>query len=214
MIRPVRPADEAQLGEIAFLTGFFGESAGRYFPEPQLFADLWIKPYLRLHQNVSFVAEVEGVLVGYILGGVDQAEYERALHHVILTKVIPGLILARYQRPWAALPYLLRTLIYPTPHASFKLYPAHLHLNLRPDSRGLGTGGALLDTFLARLTELGIPGVQLSTTDQNVAALALYRKAGFHIAAYRVSPLWRPWLGHSAEHLCLARSLRRVESRR
>lgn len=199
------------MGEIAFLTGFFGETAARYFADRQLFADLWVRPYLRLTPNVSLVAEVDGVVMGYVLGAVNQAEYASELYRVIALGVIPGVVTMRYRQPLSAVPYLLRTLLYPSPHASETLYPAHLHINLRPEARGLGLGRALLAAFLDGLRRRGVPGVQLSTTDQNVAALKLYRQQGFHIAAYRTTPLWTPWLGKPAQHLCLARSLSRLE---
>ena len=131
--------------------------------------------------------------------------YRQALGRVVADTVIPGLLTRRYRRPHSAVPYLLRSLRFPSPHASETEFPAHLHLNLLSGARGLGLGHGLLQSFLDRLQELGIPGVQLSTTDENVAALGLYRKAGFSVAAVEQTPLWTPWLGHPARHLCLVR---------
>lgn len=201
----MRPADEARLGEIAYLTGFFGGSAERYFPDPQLFADLWMRAYFRLPDSVGFVAQVSGDVIGYIIGSVDERAYRRALVRVVVDTVLPGLLSRRYRRPLAALPYLLRSLRYPSPHVSVGEFPAHLHLNLLPTSRGLGLGDNLLQGFLQRLRERGVPGVQLSTTDENVAALGLYRKAGFSVAAAEQTQLWTPWLGRPARQLCLVR---------
>lgn len=45
--------------------------------------------------------------------------------------------------------------------------------------RGAGIGRALLDATLAELTRLGAPRVLLSTAEQNVAAQALFARAGF-----------------------------------
>ena len=44
-VRPLRPADFAAVAEVAYDTGFFGESAARYFPDAALFGDLWAGPY-------------------------------------------------------------------------------------------------------------------------------------------------------------------------
>lgn len=209
LIRPARPGDEARLGEIAYLTGFFGDSAQAYFPDRQLFADLWVRPYLRLDHNVSFVAQVGAEVVGYILGSVNEAEYRRVLLRDLAGTVLPGALIRRYRRPLSGLPYLTRTLLYPSPHAPEAEFPAHLHLNLLPQTRGLGLGRALLLTFLQRLTDLGVPGVQLSTTDRNRSALGLYRTAGFVVAASRQTRLWTPWLSAPVRQLCLTRPLAR-----
>ncbi|QLG13193.1 GNAT family N-acetyltransferase (plasmid) [Deinococcus sp. D7000] len=207
LIRPVRPADETRLGEIAYRTGFFGDSAGLYFPDAQLFADLWMRAYFRLPGAVGFAAQVDGEVIGYIVGAVDEAAYRRAVARVVGGTALPGLLTRRYTRPWKALPYLIRSLRFPSPHASETDFPAHLHLNLLPQSRGLGLGRGLLRAFLERLGELNVPGVQLSTTDQNVAALGLYEAAGFRVAASKESGLWTPWLGHPARQLCLVRRI-------
>lgn len=207
VIRPVRPSDETRLGQIAYQTGFFGDSAERYFPDPQLFADLWVRAYFRLPGAVGSVAQVDGEVIGYIVGAVDGAAYRRALGRVIVDTVLPGLITRRYTRPLAALPYLTRSLRFPSPHAAETDFPAHLHLNLLPQSRGLGLGRGLLQAFLDQLRERGVPGVQLSTTDQNGAALRLYAQAGFTVADTAETGLWTPWLGHPARQLCLVRRI-------
>ncbi|CAM3245679.1 Ribosomal protein S18 acetylase RimI-like enzyme [Deinococcus saxicola] len=201
------PTDEARLGEIAYLTGFFGDSAGTYFPDPQLFADLWVRAYFRLPVSVGYVAQVDGDVIGYIIGSLNEAKYRQALGRVLADMVLPGLLTRRYTRPLSGLPYLIRTLRYPSPHASETDFPAHLHLNLLPQSRGLGLGRGLLQRYLGRLRELGVPGVQLSTTDENAAALGLYREAGFTVAVSEQTELWTPWLGHPARQMCLTCAL-------
>ncbi|WP_254843166.1 GNAT family N-acetyltransferase [Deinococcus marmoris] len=203
LIRPMQPTDEARLGEIAYQTGFFGASAETYFPDPQLFADLWVRTYFRLPDSVGYVAQVGGDVIGYIVGSLNEAAYRRVLGRVVADTVLPGVLTRRYARPLAALPYLIRTLRYPSPHASETGFPAHLHLNLLPQSRGLGLGRGLLQRYLERLRELGVPGVQLSTTDENEAALGLYRTAGFTVAASEQTELWTPWLGRPARQMSL-----------
>ncbi|WP_245969397.1 GNAT family N-acetyltransferase [Calidithermus roseus] len=57
---------------------------------------------------------------------------------------------------------------------------------------------------LGCLRARGVSGVQLSTTEENTTALALYRKIGFQEYARWESPLWTPWLGRPVVHLTLA----------
>lgn len=204
-IRPLRPEDEAAVGRIAFETGYFGDSAKRYFPAPALFALLWVGPYFEPGVGLGFVAERGGEVLGYIVGAADPAAYRRALVRVVVRRVwrvLPGP--ARLLR---CLVYLTRAARLGTPHGDEALYPAHLHLNLRPSSRGLGLGGALLRAYLDELEARGVPGVQLSTTTENRAAVALYEKQGLTVLTARASALWAPWLGRPATHLLMVRTL-------
>lgn len=206
-VRPLRPSDEAALGLIAYETGFFGDSAQRYFPDAALFADLWVRPYLQGAGAACFVAVgPDDEMLGYVLGSSTPARYRRALWEA-LRRLWP-----RLRRPDPALRASLRHLVrlarFPGPHADERRYPAHLHLNLLTQARGRGVGGALLSAHLEALRGLGVPGVQLSTTTENRAALRLYRGFGFQEVGRRVSPLWAPWLGHPAEHVVMALGLR------
>ena len=205
VIRPVRGDDEAVVGQIAFQTGFFGDSAARYFPAPRLFALLWVGPYFHGAGQAGYVAEQGSRVLGYVLGAPEPGRYRRALWRVING----GL-----WRAWPAPEPLLRCLAYlgraarfPPAHADWDTYPAHLHLNLLPGARGHHLGERLLRTHLAALTAAGIPGVQLSTTSENRAALGLYRKLGFHVVTERQTALWTPWLGHPTSQVVMARSL-------
>lgn len=206
-IREATPADENGIGEVAYLTGFFGESAERYFPDQQLFVDLWVHPYFAGGGRVAFVVEQGDKIVGYILGAPDQAVYSRAVLRIVFGRVLPNAVLGRYRQQLKIIFYFIRTLLFPSPHADWNLFPAHLHLNLLPEARGFGLSGPLLGRFLARLQELGVRGVQLSTTLENTVALKVYQKQGFMLVAAKRTAFWKPWLGKSVEHVSLARPL-------
>lgn len=206
-LRPVCRGDVDALVHVAYATGFFGESAARFFPSQGLFAALWVTPYLMAGAGgVGFVAERGGQVVGYILGSVSQRRYARAL-----AMQVPGLLwrwlTGRLPGALASLRYLLRAARFRLPAPPAHRYPAHLHLNLLPQARGLGAGGALLDAFLAELRSRHVPGVQLSTTRRNVAAVHLYARRGFREWAARRTPLWRPWTGQDEEHLIMTLDL-------
>ena len=207
VVRGARPEDAPDIARMAYATGFFGAPAGGYFPDEGLFAALWVGPYLHAGEAaVGFVAERQGRPVGYILGTSSFAAY-RAGMRACAPRLLAGVLGGRYRRFRGCLPYLQRAVRYATPHASELTYPAHLHLNLLAQARGLGAGSALLDAYLMALRTRGVQGVQLSTTDQNVAALRLYRSRGFETVSAHVTPLWRPWLGADATHLVLGRTL-------
>ncbi|WP_264774729.1 GNAT family N-acetyltransferase [Deinococcus aetherius] len=209
-LRPVRPADSGALAHVAYETAFFGESAARFFPSRPLFAALWVAPYLTPGGGgVGFVAERQGgEVVGYILGSVDRGRYSHAL-----AAQVPGLlgrlVTGRLPGAWPSLRYLLRSTFYGVPHPPADLYPAHLHLNLLASARGLGAGGALLDAYLSELRARRVPGVQLSTTRRNAAAVHLYERRGFRVWAAQQTPLWTPWTGQAEEQVTMALDLTR-----
>ncbi|ADD27791.1 GNAT family N-acetyltransferase [Meiothermus ruber] len=204
-IREVRMEDLEALGHIAYATGFFGESARRFFPDATLFTDLWVRPYLGPAGLGSFIAFAEEAPVGYILGARLSA-YRRHLLHA-LPWLCRRALRGDYPQLWPSLAYLGRLLRYALPHAPTAAYPVQLHINLLPEGRGRGLGQALLHAHLEALRQQGLPGVQLSTTRENAAALRLYERMGFCIWREARSPLWRPWLGRDAVHLVMVKEL-------
>jgi len=207
-VRKVNPNDLQALGQIAYQTGFFGASAEGFFPSQNLFRDLWVEPYLEGAGCCGWIAESEaGKPLGYILGTCDLPSYQRwFVQHLpqLLLRALRG----NYSGLWPSLPYLLRMARYPSHPAPTQLYPAQLHINLLPESRGLGLGKTLLESYLECLRRENIPGVQLSTTRENTAAIGLYQKFGFGVYSEYSSPLWRPWLGRDATHVVMGLKLR------
>jgi len=211
----MRSLDFAQVANIAYQTGYFGDPAQIFFPDPALFGDLWIGPYL--HKSglergtlglvaVQVGAEGSAEILGYIVGMTYPAQYQQALSSEVV-RVLGKLATGRYPRWRGCVAYLARALFYPGPHLDGGAYPAHLHLNLLPQARGQGLGGRLLDSYLGVLRLGGIRGVQLSTTLENRSALALYQKRGFMVRAQRISNLWQPWLGRPVTRVAMGLNL-------
>ena len=206
MIRHGKSTDYAELGHIAYETGYFGENAETFFPDRALFSELWIRPYLDGVGCCNFVVQSQGLVTGYIIGTCDLDAYGR--YFVRQTpKLLRGLLTGGYPRWRGCLPYLLRMLRYPSKTAPTKDFPAQLHINLLPESRGQGLGSQLLETYLECLKRKNVPGVQLSTTRENEAAIGLYKKVGFEVWLEYESPLWRPWLGRDAVHVVMTKRL-------
>lgn len=205
-VRPLRPDDWEGVVAVAYATAFFGTPASRFFADKQLFADLWVAPYFGGTGCCGFVAEESERVVGYVLGSCDTARYRRWLWRrapLLIGRALTG----GYRALGGSLPYLGRALRHPAKSVSTQDFPAHLHINLLTEARGHGLGRSLLEHHLACLAALGVPGVQLSTTLENPAALALYESLGFAVASRYRSSLWRPWLGRSVEHVVMALQL-------
>ena len=60
-------------------------------------------------------------------------------------------------------------------------YPAHLHIDLLPETQGKGCGRALVETLCAHLREIGVKGVMLDVGADNTGAIAFYNKCGFKV---------------------------------
>jgi ribosomal protein S18 acetylase RimI-like enzyme len=60
-------------------------------------------------------------------------------------------------------------------------YPAHLHINLLPGFQGQEIGTRLMNRFEDHMTDLGVKGLHLGTTNKNYKAVPFYQKMGFEI---------------------------------
>ena len=133
------------------------------------------------------MAEVDGLVVGYLLGCLDTERQER-----IFTQKIQGKLLRDYFTKgvffsWQNWRYIRRVARswrrgeFNDPMSKVKPeYPAHLHTNIAPpEYRGKGMGKALMEAYFAYLRENKIRGVHLVTSSRNKIALKLYYRMGF-----------------------------------
>lgn len=179
-IRPYHPSDLYALYRICLLTGDMGSDASAQFRDPELLGHFYAAPYAVLEPDLCFVVTRDGVPSGYILGTRDSA----AFHERCEREWFP-VLRARYPLPppddQSRDAHMIRQI-----HAGSRSrpelqehYPAHLHIDLLPEAQGQGQGRMLMNTFLARLRELGVPGVHLGVGKANTGAVAFYRRMGF-----------------------------------
>lgn len=63
-------------------------------------------------------------------------------------------------------------------------------LYIRPNARGKGAGGALVDALISSAKEIGYRKLRLDTLPSMTTAIAIYRSMGFQeIAMYRPNPV-------------------------
>lgn len=82
----------------------------------------------------------------------------------------------------------------------FKNFPAHLHINFHPDSRGRGLGSLLMNYYMFYLREKKVRGVHLITSP-NVKNVSFYDRLGFNYTETRDfndTPLY--FMGHTIEN--------------
>lgn len=78
-------------------------------------------------------------------------------------------------------------------------FPAHLHINLRSDTRGRGLGSLLIERFVADVARAGLPGVHV-VTGAHLRNVSFYRRNGFdfvHVFQWNGSEL--AFLGRSLQ---------------
>jgi ribosomal protein S18 acetylase RimI-like enzyme len=178
-IRPYHPSDLTALYRICLYTGDYGADASALYHDPDLMGHYYAAPYAVFEPDLGFVLTHGGAPCGYILGARDTMAFH-----------------ARCERDW----FPLLRLRYPLPdpddssldakmirliHEGYEVnealidYPAHLHLDMLPVAQGQGWGRRLVDTFLARLRALGVPGVHFEVAKKNPKAVGFYEHVGF-----------------------------------
>ena len=190
IIRPYAAGDRVAVRRICCDTADAGRPVEAFFDDRELIADLLMNYYTDFEPASAWVAEqaggpaIAGEVVGYLTGCRDTGRFRRIMFWCIVPR---ALFKAFWRGTWWAvstrrlircnLPIWWRSLgNWTMPLAG---YPAHLHINLRPGMQGQGVGRQLINQFLAQLRSAGISGVHLSTREDNMAALAFFKKMGF-----------------------------------
>jgi ribosomal protein S18 acetylase RimI-like enzyme len=195
--RPYRRDDHHAVCNILHVTGFLGEDlAGTgLFNDRRLFALVNIEGYLRFQASNCFVAvdELDGKVVGYIIGAADSKRYER----IFKSRMYWRLALRCFLVSWWKYPESYRhVLTWARGHSDaaepfFSDYPAHLHINVLPDYQRRGIGEGLIQRFEERISAQGVAGVHLGTSNRNRKALPFYGKHGYVVLVERPGTFWR-----------------------
>jgi ribosomal protein S18 acetylase RimI-like enzyme len=179
-IRPFRAGDEPALAEICLRTADAGVDATGVLDDDDLWAEVFVLPYVARHPEFAFVVEADdGRVVGYIVSAPDTAAFEewfrtewwprhaaRWPRPEVERSRQDGILLYAYGRRAGAEPYSER-------------YPAHLHIDLLPEAQGGGWGRKLIGTLIAKLQRHGVPGLHLVASADNTGAIAFYPRVGF-----------------------------------
>ncbi|MFC6325368.1 GNAT family N-acetyltransferase [Microbacterium koreense] len=179
-IRPFRPGDEPALADICLRTADAGGDATGVLDDDRIWADVFALPYVARHPDLAFVVEGDDErLLGYVVATDDTDAFEdwfarewwpsRATawpRPERETSRQDGVLIYAYGRRAGAEPYSLG-------------HPAHLHIDLLPGAQGQGWGRRLIATLVEALRERGVEGLHLSTSTDNVGALAFYPRLGF-----------------------------------
>jgi ribosomal protein S18 acetylase RimI-like enzyme len=179
-IRPFRAGDEPALADICLRTADSGADATGVLEDDDLWAEIFVLPYVARHPDLAFVVESDdGRVVGYVVSAPDTPAFEEWFrtrwwpqHHERWPR--PGLESSRqdgilnyaYARGEGTVAYS-------------EDYPAHLHIDLLPEVQGEGWGRRLIETLVVELQRRGVRGLHLVATADNAGALSFYPRVGF-----------------------------------
>lgn len=201
-IRRYQPSDRSAVRQLAGDTAFFGDPLEKFFTARELFLDAFAAYYTDVADSYLWVAEDNGVLVGYIMGCPDTYDYN-VWYRTHIKRVAWRVVTLRYRGLFnpMTLDYIWCYLRLRVPYLDLSAYPAHLHINTRVDKRGKGVGKALINIYLDQLRNENISGVHLETTSENKIAVPWYEKLGFQLLQRTPTDLYLASVGHSVDLL-------------
>jgi ribosomal protein S18 acetylase RimI-like enzyme len=209
-IRPFVETDTAAVHRIGADTARYGEPVEAIMNDRRLFIDIFMRPYTTHYPDTCWVAEVDGDVVGYLTGCLDTAHHAAMFRQAVLRAARRALLL-HYRLGWrtvrAGIGFAREMLARP-PSPDLAAYPAHLHINVAASQRGQGLGRRLMDTYLDYCRAQHVPGVHLSTSERNHAALHLYRRLGFELLHRYRSPYQSTVSRQPVDTLIMGLSLR------
>jgi ribosomal protein S18 acetylase RimI-like enzyme len=179
-IRPFRPGDEPALADICLRTADAGADGTGVLDDNDLWAEIFVLPYVHRHPDLAFVVEADqGEVVGYIVAAPDTAAFEEWFRDEWWPRHA-----GRWPRPAAEVTRQDGILRYAYGRGDGgqdfgEAYPAHLHIDLLPEAQGSGLGRQLIETLAAELARRGVPGIHLVASADNAGAIAFYPRVGF-----------------------------------
>lgn len=181
-IRHAKPWDAPDMTRICHETA----SVAVTDDDAHAFALRWALAYLELCGDYCFVAQQHERLLGYIVGTADTPVFLQQF----ATHVLPQLKrLIGPEHPMAEM-YLSGAQLAPEFATVVADYPAHLHINLTADSRGLGVGKQLMQAFERQLIGDQVAGVHLGVAGKNLAAVRFYQRQGYEVSNQKTDKTW------------------------
>ncbi|KJL23903.1 Mycothiol acetyltransferase [Microbacterium azadirachtae] len=180
-IRPFRSDDIDGLYDVCVKTADVGADATGMLEDDALWGDLFAVPYARRDPGLCWVVESDdGRVIGYVVATDDTDAFAAWFQDEWWPSRQD-----RYRRSGASEPTAQdRFIAYgdrqaPGDDPIVREYPAHLHIDLLPETQGQGLGRRLIDTLLAELARRGVPALHLSMNAANAPAGAFYERLGF-----------------------------------
>lgn len=210
-IRPYRGTDRDTICRLCCETGFLGNPVDPLFQDRELFADLFTRPYLDHESDWTLVAEMDGQVVGYLLGSVCRHFELTLLRSGLRTtlKMMFRLAGGRYSchpRSRRFIRWLLTN--------GFREQPkhppgaAHLHIQIDKRCRGRGIGRRLWERYERRLQAIGMKQCYGAFySHPNRRPELAYARYGFDVFDRRRTTVFQPEIQDPVEVVCVFKQL-------
>jgi len=182
IIRKFEKKDREAVRKIACDAAFMGEPCEIFFNGRDFLADVLTLYFTDFEPESCFVAEVDKIVGGYLIGTRDSSNFMK----VFLLKILPGLIFKFFfkgiifsKKNIMYFFNLFRSLLRGELRgpAINKEYPALLHINIDEKYRKMKIGTALIENYLDYLKSKEVPGVHLNAKSAHAAVF--FEKMGF-----------------------------------
>jgi ribosomal protein S18 acetylase RimI-like enzyme len=179
-IRPYRPGDEAELSAVCLQTAASGADATGLLDDDEIWANVFVLPYVAHDPDLAFVVETAGGRVaGYVVAAADTEAFERWFAETWWPRFAD-----RWPPPAEQRSEQDRVLRYAYGRGSESIsftadYPAHLHIDLLPELQQQGFGRRLIDALKDALRGAGVAGLQVVPRADNTGAVTFYERLGF-----------------------------------
>lgn len=179
-IRRYRDSDRDAVYDVCVETGNAGQGVRGRYSTDDLVPDIFAGPYLALEPQHAYVLDNGDRAVGYVIGTASTKDFVAAYRERWLPR-----LRQRYKPP-SGPPiteedHRLDAMFHPDRLLlpGLDAHPAHLHINLLADYRGIGHGRKLISTFLASVGAAGAASCFLQVRKVNVSARRFYEKTGW-----------------------------------
>jgi hypothetical protein len=183
-VRSYRPQDREAVRRLCADTGFLGQPIDPVFEDRELFADYLTGYYLRFEPDATLVCELNGEVVGYLMGCrrplVYQA-YQAVGNFVIAARALVRCYTRRYGTASRAFLRWIAFNAWREIPAAPRVTP-HFHINLKPVARSVRQTRRMMESFLEMLYQAGhmrVCGQMVSFEARRTDAL--FERYGFQV---------------------------------
>ncbi|MCX6644843.1 MAG: GNAT family N-acetyltransferase [bacterium] len=183
-VRNFKSSDRDAVREIACDTADRGNPVDNFLNDREIAADLLTRYYTDFEPESAWVAEMGGAIPGYIIGSVRPKFYDA----ITILRIYPSaFIRALFRNPQTRAD--IWSLASPALNAVFsekgitakilRNFPAHLHINLRPESRGNHIGRKLVEKFEDHVIKSGLTGIHARVREDNAGGRHFFESLGY-----------------------------------
>jgi ribosomal protein S18 acetylase RimI-like enzyme len=186
IIRPFKDKDKDALRQICCNVADRGRPIESFFLDRELAADALTSYYTDYEPQSTFVAEVEGKVIGYINGCCDNRRWGLVMFWIL----IPGLLCHAFRRRVVFKEYFLKLAygsmanwrrFFSWRKQEFHSHEGHMHIGIVDEFRHQQVGGKLVAALMAYALTQGVDTLSASVQDNNTAACRFFEGLGFHV---------------------------------